>query len=303
MADVRTILENLGYKLQLDGAKYYRTKPIYRNSDNKNSLRVSRKTGWFTDFGGDGIRGSLVDLVALTLGLKTLEDAKQWLSGHQFNLVKEQYTGPILMKEQTRYYSEAMLSNLVDNHDYWVNRGLSIETIKEYGGGVAVTGFMEGRYVFAIRNRHGKIIGFAGRDLTNKKSAKWKLSGPKSDFFFPYSHMNNCRKSSTIILVESIGDCLALAEAGIRNTLVLFGLNLSDALLSFIAGICPKKILISLNNDGEENGCVGVKASEKIREQLSEYVNSDILNIALPTKKDFGDMSTEEIFAWRDKYL
>lgn len=302
MSDVKTILENLGYKLHNDGSKYYRAKPLYRDSGNVNSLRVSKKTGWFTDFGGDGIRGSMVDLVALTLGLKKLEEARRWLESNQYNMNSEQYSNSVTLPSVSRYYPETMLDKLIKEHSYWVKRGVSSEVVARHNGGIALEGFMANRYVFPVREKGGRIIGFAGRDLTGKSDRKWKLSGQQSRFVFPHSGLSECRNSRVIILVESVGDCLALAEAGVNNVLVLFGINLSSTLLSIIAGISPDKVLISLNNDGEENGYVGQKNAEKIKQTLLSYLNPDKVVVALPSKKDFGEMGFDDIIQWTKQY-
>lgn len=301
MADIKTILENLGYHLQNDGGKYYRAKPLYRDSGNRNSLRVSKKSGWFTDFGGDGVRGSITDLVALTLGLKTLDAARQWLNSNQYNLEYKPEQSRVLV-ESVKYYPDSAMERLIPNYDYWVGRGVSVDTLKKAEGGIATVGFMDGRYVFPIRNKHGKIVGFAGRDITGKKQSKWKLCGPKSHFVFPYSNLAACRKKSSIILVESIGDALALMDAGVDTALCLFGINLSDTLLGLIAGMSPKKVLVSLNNDGAENGNVGERNAEKILLKLQEYLNEDVACVALPTGKDFGEMKTDDIYRWMDQY-
>ena len=43
-----------------------------------------------------------------------------------------------------------------------------------------------------------------------------------------------------LILIESIGDMLSLWSAGIKNTLVIFGLNLSPSLIGALIKIDPK---------------------------------------------------------------
>ena len=299
MSDVKTILENLGYKLFLDGHKFYRCKPIYRNSDNNNSLRVNRKNGWFIDF-GEGIRGSIVDLVALSLNLKKLEDAKEWLAGNQYNIYHQEDTGAIIEYSQ-KIYPETMLDKLIKDHTYWNKRGIDTDTVKRYEGGIAISGSMENRYTFPIRDKNKKVIGFVGRDLTGKKPAKWKICGPKSEFCYPYFNISECRDKKQIIIVESIGDCLALGNAGINNVIVIFGISLSEKLISLMAGICPQKIFIALNND-DKNNFVGQKAAVKIEEKLSNFFNPDVVVTALPTLKDFGDMSVNQIIDWKNQY-
>ena len=60
--------------------------------------------------------------------------------------------------------------------------------------------------------------------------------------------------------MESIGDMLSLWE-GIKNSVVLFGVNLSDSILFYLIGLRVKKIVIALNNDGENKA--GNSGAEK----------------------------------------
>ena len=84
-----------------------------------------------------------------------------------------------------------------------------------------------------------------------------------------------------------------------KNTLVTFGTSLSLAILNYSLKLDPKKIYISLNNDSNKNNAGNI-AAEKTQARLSRYFDKSQLKIALPPKKDFGEMTKEEIVQWKN---
>ena len=67
---IKDILTEIGYTLR-DCGKEYRTKPLYRDSDNPNVLCIQKETGVWFDF-KENKYGKLEDLVKLTLDLKDI---------------------------------------------------------------------------------------------------------------------------------------------------------------------------------------------------------------------------------------
>jgi DNA primase len=101
-----------------------------------------------------------------------------------------------------------------------------------------------------------------------------------------------------VILVESVGDMLNLWQNGIKNVLVTFGTSLSLPILNQLLKLDIKKIYISLNNDSNKN-MAGNIGADKIYSRLKRYFDQRQLKIALPIKKDFGEMTNEEILQWK----
>ena len=242
--DIREILEHIGYTNIKDLGKEFRMSAIYRDGDNETALRVKKDTGFFTDF-KESVSGPLEDLVKITLDLKDISEARSWLSG-KIDLSKPQSVSKSKIREQ-RTFPEDHLSALVKDHSYWINRGVSEETIEQFDGGVVVAGKMKDRYVFPIKNFKGQIVGFSGRDLLNneenKSRPKWKHIGDKSSWRYPlqlnYEKILECK---TVVVIESIGDMLALWDSGIKNSLVSFGLDLSIPCLNTLLKVDPSKI-------------------------------------------------------------
>ena len=89
-------------------------------------------------------------------------------------------------------------------------------------------------------------------------------------------------------------------DAGVKNIIVIFGLDISLPVLNSLIKIDPQKIYISLNNDAENNSA-GNAAAQKLEKKLLKYFDFNQIWVNLPDKNDFGEMSKEEITAWRNK--
>jgi hypothetical protein len=295
--NVYQILIDLGYKLK-DCGKEYRTRPLYRDSDNDTVLKIYKDTGHWFDF-KENISGDFSSLVGMTLKLEDPSKAKEWLKDKNFTFHQPKEALKPLLKS-TKKFDLDLLSNLENNHSYWNKRGINNETLSQFKGGVGKAGKMKNRYVFPIFDIKNNIIGFSGRDITNLSKIKWKHLGEKSDFVYPlFLNSEAVETQKEVILVESIGDMLSLYQAGIKNVLVTFGTSLSLGILNYLLKIDIKKIYISLNNDSNKNNAGNIGA-EKTYSRLKRYFDDKQLKIALPTKKDFGEMNKEEILQWKN---
>lgn len=292
---IHQILTNLGYNLK-DCGREYRTKPIYRDSDNDTVLRIYKDTGFWVDF-KENISGDFTSLVKMSLKLDSEEQAKTWLKDKNYQQIVVQDTKPQIKEKKT--FDKDLLLKLNKNHEYWIKRGVNIETMNLFKGGIASAGKMKDRYVFPIFDSKNEIVGFSGRDITNKSKIKWKHLGDKSSWCYPsFLNVDEIKKQKEVIIIESIGDCLSLYQADVKNTIVTFGLEISISILNFLLKLDPDKIYISFNNDYEKNNA-GNDASEKAFNKLLRYFDKKQLVIKLPTKKDFGEMTPEEIIQWK----
>lgn len=296
MSEIKDILDEIGYSNIVDNGKEYRMRPIYRDSGNNSSLKVDKKSGRFIDFSAN-IKGSLSDLVKLTLNLKTSQEAVKWVSKKGISTQTQSNQSPEI--KHPKIYSPEYLDKLIPDHSYWLKRGVPLDTIKLFRGGIAGTGRMIGRYVFPIFNSSKSIVGFSGRDLQPSKTRpKWKHFGEKSKWKYPL-HLNfkEIKQRKKVILVESIGDMLSLWNAGYKHSLITFGVDVSVDLINVLLKIDPDKIFICLNNDIKSSQAGNV-ASEKISTKLKKYFDPHQIKIKLPTKNDFGVMNKDEINNW-----
>jgi len=292
--NVGEILANLGYTLK-DFGKEYRARPIYRDSDNDTVLRIYKDSGNWVDF-KENISGDFTSLVKLSLKLDTQDQAKAWLKDKNFTPTFSKDIRPEIKSPKT--FDKELLLKLKKDHSYWINRNVSEETLNLFLGGVAENGKMKNRYVFPIFNSKKEIVGFSGRDITNKSKIKWKHLGDKVNWCYPnFLNLEEIKSKREAILIESVGDCLALWDAGVKNTIVTFGLEISISILNLLLKLDPNKIYISFNNDQEKNNA-GNDAAEKGKNKLLRYFDPRQIEIKLPNKKDFGEMPLEEIVKW-----
>jgi DNA primase len=294
--NVYQILTDLGYKLK-DYGKEFRAKPLYRDSDNDTVLKIYKDTGHWFDF-KENISGDFSSLVGMTLKIEDPDKAKEWLKNKNFTFHQPQeHLKPLL--KSSKKFDLNLLSNLEKNHSYWNSRGIDTDTLIRFKGGIGKAGKMKNRYVFPIFDIKNNIIGFSGRDITNLSKIKWKHLGEKNDFLYPlFLNSKAIEYQKEVILVESIGDMLNLYQSGVENTLVTFGTTISLSILNYCLKIDPKKIYISLNNDSNKNNAGNIGA-EKGYAKLKRYFDDKQLQISLPTKKDFGEMTKEEILQWK----
>lgn len=292
---VRSILEEIGYNL-VDNGREFRARPLYRDSDNDNVLRIWKDSGKWVDF-KENKSGSLEDLIKITLNLNSISEAKEWVSKRSNYENESVVSRPKAVVHQSQVFDKSILLKLRKDHSYWASRKISESTLKPFQGGLATTGKMYNRYTFPIFNSKDQIIGFAGRDVSaseSEKRPKWKLIGDKKEWAYPFKiNFKTLKKQKEIILVESIGDMLALRENGIENVIVTFGLIISQKILYSLISLNPKKVVIAFNNDDNKT-MAGNNAAESAKVKLLQYFDCNQVSINLPlTSKDFGEMNID----------
>lgn len=290
--DYQTILESLGYKL-LDFGDHWRTQAIYRNGDNTTAVKIYKNTGvWmdFVDHRGSKPFEALVKLSTNDQG-KFSDILKKIKKEGPTNYVKVEKI------EMEKTYSEEVLDKLFPNYKFYKDKGVSEETQKCFGVGLAGVGKMYRRMVFPIYNENRQIIGFSGRKVDdNNDYPKWKHIGKKNTWVYPaYVKDNECdaeiERLGKVILVESIGDAMALYDQGVKNVLVLFGLSASANIINYLSSKVLEDIYISTNNDVNSSENRGMISAIKNYLKLSKYFDLHVLTISLPYKSnDFGEM-------------
>ena len=305
--EIYEVLTSLGYNLQ-DRGSYWQTNAVFRDGDNKTALQIYKDTGVWRDFVHNTPPLRFERLVEKSLG-GDKEEVKKIL--HNKNLDDLDFKRDIVPQkiEMEEIYSEDCLKKLLPHYRFYNDRGISDETLKVFKGGLATQGQMYQRFVFPIYNELNQIHGFSGRDMLNKDNRpKWKHLGKKSKWVYPAylkvdgrPLLNVIEESSAVVIVESIGDALALHNRGHLNILVSFGLEVGPALIGFLVQLNPAKIIIAFNNDVKQQENRGLNAAVKNYLKLLSYFDYGKLFVCLPTANDFGDMDKESFEKWEDK--
>lgn len=284
-------LRERGYQLR-DCGDYWTTRAIFRGGVRPTSLTVWKRDGRFKDW-VTGQSGS-PEFLAKTV------------SGAAPNFINDSYD----IQERIvvdKIYSEKCLERLLPSYQLFTKRGISDATMKFFGAGLAQKGKLLRRVCFPCRNEKGQIIGFSGRwysdKLPSENFAKWKFVGRKTNFIFPgILNRDEIIKAGQVILVESIGDLLALWEAGIKNTFCIFGASLTKRHMSYVSCLEVNDVVIALNDDKKEDGTnPGQEGALKALERLNEVMDAGVVRIVKPTKNDFGEMRVGEIREWKKK--
>ena len=126
--------------------------------------------------------------------------------------------------------------------------GISPELLDTYGLYDSFgTSMFAGRFVFPIHNKHGKIVGFAGR-ATTKDVPKY-VNTAETKFFRKKEVLYNyhiAKRYPVIFVVEGYTDALSFLSEGIENVVALMGTALTEEHIRLFK---DKEIVLALDND------------------------------------------------------
>lgn len=206
-----------------------------------------------------------------------------------------------------------VMSRMKLDDQYYVNRGLSPETIQKYNIGICNNKNKKfyKRAVIPVLHEDGhQVVGFTARSIFEQCDkckgyhdpdyrycpskpqifSKWKHSVgfARNDFLYNYWFSKyHIQKFKTAILVEGPGDCFALEQAGIHNSVGLFGLSISSKQKSLLQKAGAVHVILCMDNDD-----AGRKASAALTDTLSYYFK---VSTTLLCAKDIGEMEPEAI--------
>ncbi|MEO1814694.1 MAG: DNA primase [Acetobacterium sp.] len=223
-----------------------------------------------------------------------------------------------LHREAANYYYKVLKTDR-PAREYLLQRGISQETIREFGLGYAsedwsrLTDFLttkgftiaemldsglvlaseskrhydrfRDRIMFPIVNPRGQIVGFGGRLMTTGQNGPKYLNSPETPIFsksYELYNLNHCKNfldAGQILIVEGYMDVISLYEKGIRNTVAALG----TAFTPFHGKILERyanDVIIAFDGDS-----AGKSATEKAMNILKKTsLNVKILN--LPINED-----------------
>jgi len=316
------IFDSFGIKYSERGDKYNFLCPIHGSTD-ITSACVYKSTGIALCFVGNcfnynknnlyGVQRLIGNLLNHYNIKKTVKEyCQDVFSGIKYD-VKQNKPVEIKKKKQIIIPRSQLAGKTDGNIDFYLKRGFSQETIKKYDIFLCKKKehLLYGRVVLPIYDDcYENAIGFVGRSLYPKcklckkhhlqtrgcatnsyqqmMDSKWLNSSGFSrnttlfNFWFSQEEI---KKSKEAILVESPGNCMKLAQAGILNVVAMFGTIFSSHQKSKLDSIGLSRLYLGLDNDK-----AGQEAAKKIEEQLK----CECIPL-LPPIKDYGEMNDEEI--------
>lgn len=197
---------------------------------------------------------------------------------------------------------------------YYIARGYGKEILDKYDIGYCSNKYkpMYDRAVVPIYDDDYRfMVGCAGRSIYEKcdlcelyhhlnhscptsedawKYKKWRFSSG----FYAGSYLYNywfaresIQETGIAILVEGPGDVWRIEEAGIKNSVAIFGISLSAEQQLILDSSGAMNIVVLMDNDER-----GKPAREKIAEKLSRAYNCTFIDLP---KKDIGDTPIEDV--------
>src|SRR6266853_1252703 len=153
------------------------------------------------------------------------------------------------------------LDKLEPGHPYLATRGLTLETIKEFGIGYCVKGMMAERIAIPIHNPEGNVVAYAGR-FPGEPSAdtpKYKLPPGfrKSLELFNIDRAIKEPADKPLVIVEGFFDCMKLHQHGWRRVVALMGSTMSAAQEELIRRHTDRNSRVIVMFDEDEAGRLG----------------------------------------------
>jgi hypothetical protein len=306
--DIHSALVKMGYKLK-DCGNHWRTNALYRDGQNPTALLIYKDSGVWTDYVKNTPSLPFKDLVSATIKSNDKNDISKYISGSLETLS----TAHVEKISSEKIFPESTLDKLLPHYSFYEKKGIDKDVLVNLKSGLATEGSMYQRYVFPIYNEFNQIHGFSGRDMnpdSGKDRPKWKHVGRKNNWIYPCyvkdkdkgesRFLKSIFNKKEVYLIESIGDLLSLHSAGIFNCIPIFGTSISSKLMCFLLSLDINMIHLCLNNDTDKDKNRGEIGVVKNLSKMCNCFDKHKLSIFLPTKNDFGDMSTSEILSWED---
>lgn len=251
---------------------------------------------------------------------------------------KESFEYDITNKKDSMYYAYILLADyynyiLLNTAEasialkYLLNRGLSLQTIKEFNIGYApsnndsAVSFLEkynfnmsyavaagvikdtnkrysdvfnDRIIFPIRDDSGKIVAFSGRTLSREKDVAKYYNTHETEIFEKKNILFNLsnsrpyiRKKKEIVLSEGYMDVISSYQENVKNIVGLMGTNIDNSKIDKISQIADKFVL-ALDNDS-----AGIEATIKIGDKL--LLKSDnVYKLVFSGSKDIDEFVSEK---------
>jgi hypothetical protein len=255
---------------------------------------IYKDTGVWRDFVENKAPMPFKKLVELTLNTKDVNLINKYIDWQDSKSPEDKSFKKEIL-EMEKIYPNECLKKLFPNFAFYEKREIKESVQKMYKCGLASAGKMYRRIVFPIYNENSQIFGFSGRKVDEDSEApKWKHIGLKSNWIYPAMIPDFPEINEEVILVESIGDSMALTQNGLYHNLVMFGLDCSPKLLNFLISKSLRTIYISTNNDSNSEKNRGLIAAIKVMMKLSSFFDLDVIKIKPPLMNDFGEMQASD---------
>lgn len=162
------------------------------------------------------------------------------------------------IEEDTEFYygvkplTEEVLQNFLKKKDelgFIDSQGFKDSTLELFESGYDSK---EKRWLLPQRSPEGELLGFDGRDITNKAKAKWKKRNGllKNKLLGRLDIVGEeIQKENKIIIVEGKKDMLAVYETGLKHVSCTYGSTLSKEQKELIDSLIDEEIILFVDGD------------------------------------------------------
>ena len=165
------------------------------------------------------------------------------------------------------------LEKLERDHPYLAERGLTLETIVDFGVGYCAKGMMAERIAIPIHNQEGGVVAYVGRwpEENAEDIPKYKLPPGfrKSLELFNIDRAIKEPADKPLVIVEGFFGCMKLHQHGCRKVVALMGSTMSTAQEDLIRKHTDRKSQVIVMLDEDEAGRAG---REDIVVRLAKFV-------------------------------
>jgi len=250
--------------------------PIHKGT-NPDQFRVSLSKNCWNCFGDCHGGGNVLDFVAKMENVDLKEAARRMVVWFALeDLLKEKVAAPKSKtsgktmptapkpdspSKPTVNKPLGFALKLEPHHPYPEERGLTPETIAEFGLGFCAKGIMAGRIAIPIRNVKGELIGYAGRwaGTPPEGTPKYKLPAEfqKSLEVYRLAHALQEQPDHPLIIVEGFFGLMKLWQLGYRKCVALMGSSMSEVQEQLIANTLKPNSRVIVLFDEDDAGRTG----------------------------------------------
>jgi DNA primase len=187
------------------------------------------------------------------------------------------------------------LDKLERGHPYLAERGLTLETIIDFGIGYCAKGMMAERIAIPIQNASGEVVAYAGRYIGEAPEGTPKYKLPqgfrKSLELFNIDRAIKEPADQPLVIVEGFFGCMKLHQFGCRKVVALMGSTLSAAQEQLIRQHTDRHSQVIIMLDEDEAGRAG---REDVAVRLAKFVFVKVHAFAEDGQQP-DDMTAEEV--------
>ncbi len=153
------------------------------------------------------------------------------------------------------------LDKLDRSHPYLTERGLTLETVIDFGAGFCAKGMMADRIAIPIHNPKGEVVAYVGRfpGEPPEGTPKYKLPQGfrKSMELFNADRAFKEPADKPLVIVEGYFDCMKLYQHGCHKVVALMGSTMSAAQEELIRNHTDSRSQVIVMLDEDEAGITG----------------------------------------------